>query len=191
MTEHAAGEVTRLLDDLNAGDEEALPLLLPLVYDELRRIAARRLHHEPSGHPLQATALVHEAYLRLVGQHEVRWKNRSHFFAVAAQAMRRVLVDHARARLAGKRGGVQARVPLDDVVVASEPPPGDLVALDEALDRLARHDPHQARLVELRFFAGLTVEETADVLGISDTTVKREWRMARAWLHREMSRTAG
>ncbi|MGE0593261.1 MAG: sigma-70 family RNA polymerase sigma factor [Vicinamibacterales bacterium] len=191
MTKHAAGEVTRLLDGLNAGDEQALPRILPLVYDELRRIAARRLHHEPAGHPLQATALVHEAYLRLAGQHEVRWKNRGHFFAVAAQAMRRVLVDHARARLADKRGGVQARVPLDDVVVASEPPPGDLVALDDALDRLARHDPHQARLVELRFFAGLTVEETADVLGISDTTVKREWRMARAWLHREMSRTAG
>ncbi|MFN8060482.1 MAG: sigma-70 family RNA polymerase sigma factor [Vicinamibacterales bacterium] len=186
MSNVEPGEVTRLLTELNAGNKDALSTLLPLVYDELRRVANRFLSRERPGHTLQATALVHEAYLKLVGQREVRWQNRAHFFGVAAQAMRRILVDRARAHLAEKRGGAQRPISLDDAVVVGEEPSAELMALDEALTRLAQIDPDQAKLVELRFFGGLTVEETAVVLGVSDSTVKREWRVARAWLHREI-----
>lgn len=185
------GDVTRLLGELNAGDREAFAQLMPLVYGELRSLAGRRLHRERPGHPLQPTALVHEAYIRLVEQREVRWKNRGHFFAVAAQAMRRILIDQARAQLAGKRGGAQVTVPLDEAVVAADAPPEELIALDAAITQLAAIDPRQEQLVELRFFAGLTIEETAEAMGISDTTVKREWRLARAWLHRAVARELG
>lgn len=184
MSQDRPGEVTRLLENLNAGDKDALPALLPLVYDELRRLAGRQLSRERPGHALQPTALVHEAYLKLIGQQEVRWQNRAHFMGVAAQAMRRILVDQARARLTHKRGGDLQSVSIDDVTLFEEPRSAQLLALDAALSKLAGFDPEQARLVELRFFGGLTIEETADLLGVSDTTVKREWRLARAWLHR-------
>jgi RNA polymerase sigma factor (TIGR02999 family) len=178
--------VTRLLQDVSAGQGDALDALLPLVYAEMRRRAASFLRRERRNHTLQATALVNEAYLRLVDQQQVRWQNRAHFFAIAAQAMRRILVDHARRRHRAKREGVI--VPLDDV----EPPAAsrgvDLLALDEALDRLASRDRQQSRIVELRYFGGLSIEETAEVLGVSPATVKRDWAMARAWLHEQMRR---
>jgi RNA polymerase sigma-70 factor (ECF subfamily) len=186
VSEEKSGEVTRLLAELNAGNQDALPVLMPLVYDELRRMADRYLRRERSDHTLQATALVHEAYLKLVNQREVRWQNRSHFFGVAAQAMRRILVDRARAHLAAKRGGAQRPLSLDDVAVIQVEPPAELMALDAALTRLATIDPQQVRIVELRFFAGLTVEETAEVVGVSESTIKREWSVARAWLLREI-----
>jgi RNA polymerase sigma factor (TIGR02999 family) len=184
MATNASGEVTQLLDRLNAGDSEALETLLPLVYNELRRLAGWFLAKERPGHTLQATALVHEAYVKLVGQREVNWQNRSHFFGVAAQAMRRILVDRARAHLTAKRGGAQQPVSLDEALVIEAEPSLDLIALDRALDELAARDPQEARVVELRFFGGFTVEETASLLGISESTVKRDWRHARAWLHR-------
>jgi RNA polymerase sigma factor (TIGR02999 family) len=181
------GTVTRLLVDASDGNQEALSALIPLVYDELRAVAARHLRSERSEHTLQATALVHEVYLRLIDQKEARWRNRAHFFAIAAMAMRRVLVDHARAAQAAKRGGPELKLPLDE---APEPSAGarslDLVALDRALERLTALDSRLARIVELRYFGGLTVEETAEVTGVSARTVKREWRLARAWLRREM-----
>lgn len=185
------GDVTRLLEELNAGNAEALPVLLPLVYDELRRVASRHLGRERQGHTLQPTALVHEAYLKLVGQHEVRYQNRGHFFGVAAQAMRRILIDQARARLSDKRGGDRRSVPVDEAMMVEEPRAIDLVALDLALTQLAAFDPGQAKLVELRFFVGCTIEETAEILGVSEGTVKREWRLARAWLNREVDRQLG
>jgi RNA polymerase sigma factor (TIGR02999 family) len=157
------------------------------VYEELHSLASRYLRHERQDLTLQPTALVHEAYLRLVDQHDVRWQNRAHFFGVAAQAMRRILVDNARAYQAAKRGGGRGKVPLNEITIAAPQQSVDLMQLDEALTRLAAVDHQQARVVELRFFGGLTVEETAEVLGTSPTTVKREWRLARAWLHREMS----
>jgi RNA polymerase sigma factor (TIGR02999 family) len=165
---------------------------MPVVYDELRRQAARYMRREPVGHTLQTTAVVHEAYLRLVEQDSARWQSRTHFFAVAAQLMRRILVDHARGRRAVKRGGAEGRgaagrLPLEVAEgVPHEQPAVDVLALDEALRRLAELDPKQSRVVELRYFAGLGIEETAEVLGVSPATVKREWSMARAWLRREL-----
>jgi RNA polymerase sigma factor (TIGR02999 family) len=188
MSADATGDVTRLLEELNAGNADALPVLLPLVYDELRRLASRHLGRERQGHTLQPTALVHEAYLKLVGQGGVRFQNRAHFFGVAAQAMRRILIDQARARLSQKRGGDRHSVPVDEAMLVEEPRAVDLVALDIALTELAAFDPDQAKLVELRFFAGCTIEETAEILGVSDGTVKREWRLARAWLNRAVDR---
>ena len=179
-------DVTGLLADLSAGNDRALDELLPIVYGELRRQAARHLRRERGGHTLQPTALVNEAFLRLVEQRDVQWQNRAHFFAIAAQAMRRILVDHARAHRRLKRGGDQARVTLDVAVIAAESRAIDLQALDEALERLAALDERQARVVELRFFGGLSVPETAEVLQISAATVKREWSMAKAWLHAEL-----
>lgn len=164
-----------------------------LVYDELRRLAANALSRERHDHTLQPTALVHEAYLRLADEPSARWENRSHFLAVASRAMRRVLVDHARGRNAAKRGSGAARVSLEDfeqVVVAVPGETVDLVALDEALARLGELDPRQARIVELRFFGGLSVEDTATIVGASPRTVKRDWQLARAWLKREMARSA-
>jgi RNA polymerase sigma factor (TIGR02999 family) len=185
----APGEVTELLIQYRAGKREALDLLVPMVYGELRRIAARYMRAEGDGHTLQPTALVNEAYLRLVDQRDVEWQNRAHFFGVAAQVMRRLLVDHARGRNRRKRGGDVVMVSLDGEDVAGPAPDAavDLVALDAALDRLAELSPQQARVVELRYFAGLSIEETAEVLGVSTMTVKRGWAMARAWLHRELS----
>ena len=179
--------VTELLLAWNGGDKAALDQLIPVVYDELRRQASRYLRGERPGHTLQTTGLVNEAYLRLVDQRNVRWQNRAHFFGIAAQLMRRILVDHARAKHREKRGGADLRVSLDDAMMMTKGRDIDLVTLDEALDRLAKIDPQQSRVVELRFFGGLNVEETAEVLGISPATVKRDWSVAKAWLYREIS----
>ena len=176
-------EVTRLLEELSNGKTGALEELLPLVQAELRRQAARYLRRERPNHTLQPTALVHEAFLRLIEQRDVRWQNRAHFFGIAAQAMRRILVDHARTHGRAKRGGGAPMVTLDEAVVAAEERSIDLLALDQALERLAVEDPRQAKVVELRFFGGLSVEETALVMDISPATIKREWTMAKAWLY--------
>ena len=183
MSTSSQHEVTKLLIRLTEGDNAVLDALLPAVYDELRRLAANYLRRERVGHTLQPTALVHEAYIRLVDQTRVEWQNRAHFFGVAAQMMRRILVDHARAQQAEKRGGDAQKLSLDENIDVSAMRPSELVALDEALERLAELDPQKSRLVELRFFGGLSVEETAEVLGVSAPTVKRQWRMAKAWLY--------
>ena len=179
--------ITQLLERWGTGNKEVLDELLPIVYDELRRQAARYLRRERIGHTLQTTALIHEAYIRLVDQRNVRWQNRAHFFGIASQLMRRILVDHARTKKRAKRGGSDIRVSLTDIVASTKAEDLDVIALDEALNRLATIDQQQARVVELRFFSGLTVEETAEVLSISPATVKRDWSMAKAWLHREIS----
>lgn len=179
-------EVTDLLNDWSTGDHEALNKLMPLVYDELHRLASRYLRHERPGHTLQTTALVHEAYLKLVDQKNANLQNRVQFFAVAAQVMRHVLVDYARSRKAAKRGGDYRRLSLDEAAISSEEKDADLLVLNEALDNLAAIDPQQSRVVELRVFGGLTVEDTAKALGISPRTVKREWSMAKAWLHQRI-----
>ena len=180
-------EVTQLLTRWSNGDRDARDKLIPLVYDELRRRANSYMNGQPPGHTLQTTALIHEAYVRLVDQHNVQWQNRAHFFGIAAQLMRRILVDHARAKKRVKRGGSDVRVSLNDATVAIKGQDLDVVALDEALECLAQIDEQQSRVVELRFFSGLTVEETAEVMGISKATVKRDWSMAKAWLHRELT----
>ncbi len=184
-------DVTGLLRRWSEGDEDALQTLMPIVYAELRRLAGHYLRLERPDHTLQPTALVHEAFLRLVGQREVVWQNRAHFFGIAAQMMRRILVDHARRRKAAKRDAATYRIertqPEAGGALDRDP---ELLALDEALTQLEALDPKQARIVELRFFGGLTVEETAEVAGISTATVKREWRTARAWLRRELDSTA-
>ncbi len=183
------GDVTRLLAETAAGHEDAAARLFPIVYEELRRLAASALRRERADHTLQPTALVHEAFLRLVDVPDAHWQDRSHFVAVAARAMRRILVDHARGRKALKRGNGEVRVPIEDVdVAAGDPADIDLVLLDEALETLTAIDDRQARIVELRFFGGLTVEETAALIGASSRTVKREWQMARTWLRRELAR---
>jgi RNA polymerase sigma factor (TIGR02999 family) len=179
-------EVTRLLHQWTDGRPEALDRLLPQIYDELRRLASSYLRRERPDHTLQATALVHEAFLKLIDQRAVRWQNRAHFFGIAAQAMRRILVDHARAHLAGKRGAGDRRVSLDEALLVTDAPDVDVLALDEVLSRLAVIDPQQARVVELRYFAGLTMEETAEVMHISPATVGREWTLAKAWLYAEL-----
>jgi RNA polymerase sigma factor (TIGR02999 family) len=185
------GDVTRLLLEWKRGDATALDRLLPLIYAELRRIASRRLRHERPGHTLQPTALVHEAYFKLVEAPELEWRDRAHFFAVAARVMRHVLVDHARAHLAGKRGGALRKVSIENVTAPGVAADIDLLALEEALGRLGDFDPQQSRVVELRYFGGLTIEETAEVIGVSIATVKREWMMARAWLRRELGGVEG
>jgi RNA polymerase sigma factor (TIGR02999 family) len=182
-----AGEVTRLLGELSRGRREVEADLIPLIYHELRRLAAAQMKRERSGHTLQPTALVHEAYLRLAGQH-ADWQNRAHFFAVAAQAMRRVLLDHARQHHAGKRGSQGQRITLEEGLAVTSDPLDEVLAVDECVTRLAAIDPRQARLVELRFFAGLSVEESAQALGISEITAKRDWASAKAWLSRELRR---
>jgi len=178
-------DLTALLRDASEGDQNALDRLMPLVYGELRKIAASYLRQERKDHTLQPTALVHEAYLRLTHQKDVAWQNRAHFFGIAAQMMRRILVDHARKRLAAKRDASAWKVATAEVDGGAESAP-ELLALDRALEELEKIDPQQAKIVELRFFGGLTVEETAEVAGISPRTVKREWRTAKAWLRREM-----
>jgi RNA polymerase sigma factor (TIGR02999 family) len=181
------GGVTQLLKAWNEGDQSALEKLMPLVLDELRRLAGNYLRRERANHTLQPTALVNEAYLRLVDQ-KARWQNRAQFFGVAAQLMRRILVDHARVRQAQKRGGSdQQRLSLADVEGASDKPDVDLLALHEALNELAELDPQQARIVELKFFGGLSIEETAEVLNVGHATVERDWKMARAWLRSKLS----
>jgi RNA polymerase sigma factor (TIGR02999 family) len=181
-------EVTRLLLDWKSGDQGALDKLMPLVYDELHHLADRYLRRERPDHTIQATALVNEAFIKLIEQKEVQWQNRAHFFGIAAQLMRRILVDHARARYAEKRGGEGYKLSLNEAIGLPEKRDLDLVALDDALNSLASRDERKSKIVELRFFGGLTIEETAEVLGISLDTVKRDWRMARAWLYSEISK---
>jgi RNA polymerase sigma factor (TIGR02999 family) len=181
--------ITQMLKDWSDGDHESLDKLLPFVYEELHRQASRYLRRERPDHTLQTTALIHEAYLKLIDQREVKWQNRAHFFAVAAQAMRRILVDYARTRKREKRGGDDVKLHLDDVIETPAKEKGiDLVALDEALNRLAEFDERQARVVELRYFSGMTEEETAEVLGTSPATVRRDWNMAKAWLHHQLTK---
>lgn len=187
--ERASAEVTKLLQEWTNGEEQALDRLVPQIHGELRKLAASYLRKERPEHTLQPTALVNEAFLKLIDQRAVRWQNRAHFFGIAAQAMRRILVDHARAHAASKRGDGARRVPLEDAEAVGGAIDIDLLALDEALTRLAAIDPQQSRVVELRFFGGLTMEETAEVMHISPATVGREWRMAKAWLFAEMGRT--
>lgn len=184
--------ITQLLIAWSDGRREALESLMPLVYEDLRRMAGGYMRREPAGHPLQPTALVHEAYVRLIDQRQVKWRNRAHFFGVAAGMMRRILVDQARLRRAEKRGGGWERVTLvDDDVAADGPDIVDVVALHESLERLAAFDPQQERIVELRYFGGLTIEEAAEVLGISAATVVREWTIAKAWLRADLSGQPG
>jgi len=182
--------ITALLGQLSAGNREVEAQLIPLVYGELRRLAARYMRFERGEHTLQPTALVNEAYIRLVQQPQVAWQSRAHFFATASRLMRRILVDHARARVAEKRGGMQNKVELDDSMLPLQERTLDVLILDEALDRLAKFDPRQARIIELHFFGGLSVAETALVLDVSERTVKRGWTMGRAWLRSELSRQA-
>lgn len=182
------GNVTELLQAWSDGDQSAVDKLIPLIYDELRRLAEHYLRRERPNHTLQPTALVHEAYLRLVNQRQVQWHNRAYFFGAAAQVIRRILVDHAREHQAAKRGGGEHKVTLDEDVALSEQRDLDLLALDDALRRLAEIDPQKSRIVELRFFSGLSIEETAEVLGVSTATVTRQWRTVKAWLHREISK---
>ena len=190
MTIASQQEVTRLLVRLTDGDRGVLDDLLPVVYGELRRLAASYLRKERVGHTLQPTALVHEAYMRLVDQTQVQWQNRAHFFGVAAQMMRRILVDHARGHMAAKRGSGGVKLSLEDneAAIVSAEKAEELVALDEALNRLSEIDPQKSRIVELRFFGGLSIEETAEVLGIGTATVIRQWRMARAWLYGQVQK---
>jgi RNA polymerase sigma factor (TIGR02999 family) len=180
--------VTLLLAQLREGNRDAASQLIPLIYNEMRRMAGAYMQRERPGHTLQATALVHEAYMRLAGGQPGPWQNRAHFFAVAAHVMRQVLVDHARRRHSSKRGGENAqKIDIDAEALVGAENTEDVIALDEALDRLAKLDPRQSRLVELRFFAGLDVEQLAEVMGVSPTTIKREWRSAKAWLHGELT----
>ena len=185
--ETSSDEVTSLLRDWGDGNQQALETLVPLIYAELRQMAHRCLYRERPGHTLQTTALVHEAYLKLIDQSDTRWQNRAHFFAIAAQAMRRILVDNARRHQALKRGGPAENLELDEAANVSLDPDPILLPLDEALGRLSDIDQQQSRIVELRFFGGLTIEETAEVLGLSVDMVKREWAMARAWLKQYLS----
>jgi RNA polymerase sigma-70 factor (ECF subfamily) len=191
MQEDPGGpDITRLLHEWRGGNAEALQRLIPLVYGELHALASRYLSHERRDHTLQTTALVNEAYLKLAGQRQVDWQNRAHFFGIAAQLMRRILVDHARRDRRKKRGGGAPHVPLGDLDPPAAAPPvdaADAYAVDRALSRLEAIDPQQGRVVELRYFGGMTVDEAAEVLGVSPATVKRDWSVARAWLYRELA----
>lgn len=179
-------DVTQLLINWSEGDQQALERLMPLVYNELRRLAGNYLRRERVGHTLQPTALVNEAYLKLIDQRNAKWQNRAQFFGISAQLMRRILVDHARQHQAAKRGGEGQRVSITNVEPAAQQPPIDLLALNEALDELSKMDAQQARIVELKFFGGLSIEETAEVLGVGHATVERDWKSARAWLRRQL-----
>ncbi|MDQ3806504.1 MAG: sigma-70 family RNA polymerase sigma factor [Acidobacteriota bacterium] len=183
--------LTQLLVAWSDGDQKALDELFPLVYNELRQLARRHMRRERRGHTLRTTALVNDAYLRLVDQRQVRWQNRAHFFAIAAQMMRRILVDHARAKHYEKRGGGAVHVPLEEAAVLAEGKAAEILALDEALQSLAALDARRARVVELRYFAGLSNEEIAEVLKVSTNTVTRDWNMARAWLYHELNGAGG
>jgi len=186
VNDYTTENVTQLLVELSNGNHAVVDALLPLIYDELRNLAANYLRRERRDHTLQPTALVHEAYLRLVDQRSVNWQNRAHFFGVAAQLMRRILVDHARAHNAEKRGHDFQKLSLDENIDKADERSAELIALDDALKELAEIDEQKSRIVELRYFGGLTVEETAEVLGVTPITIKRHWRMAKAWLHGRM-----
>ena len=188
MAHRPPNQITQLLQRWRDGNREALDALLPLVYEELRRLAHRHLRNERAEHTLQSSALVHEAYLRLLGQDFPHWEGRTHFFAIAAQLMRQILVDYARRHRASKRGSGVCMLTLGDVEVLPQRKDVDVVALNDALNSLAEIDPRQSHVVELRFFAGLSLEETSEVMGIGTATVQRDWTAARAWLHREISR---
>jgi RNA polymerase sigma factor (TIGR02999 family) len=190
LQDNSSSPVTQLLVRWRAGDSEAMESLMPLVYNELRRLAGSYLRRERSDHTLQSTALVHEAYLRLVGNSPPALQNRAHFFGIAAHLMRQILVEHARGRDAAKRGGGAYTLDVDSVTEPSDAKTVDLVALDDALNGLTTIDPQQSRVVELRFFAGLSIEDTAEALGVSASTVKRDWNTARVWLYRELDRTS-
>ena len=187
--ETSSQSVSYLLQRWSGGDRAALDQLLPLVYGELHRMARRYMHQQPDGHTLQTTALIHEAYLRLMGQQEKHWENRAHFFGVAAQAMRHILVDYARSQLREKRGGGAQRLSLDDALTLGPEHSAELVALHDALTELARLDERQSKIVELRFFGGLTEPEIATILQVSQRTVSSDWRLARAWLLRQLDQT--
>jgi RNA polymerase sigma factor (TIGR02999 family) len=180
------GQVTQLLIDWSEGDQAALDRLMPIVHDELYRIAQRHMRRERAGHTLQATALINEAYLKLVNQ-QISWENRAHFFGIAARLMRQILVDHARGRNYAKRGGKQIQVSLAHVEAIADSDSANIIALDDALKSLAAIDPQQCRIVELKFFGGLTINEIVEVIGVGHSTVERDWNMARAWLRREMA----
>ena len=188
MGQTSTHEVTQLLIAWSSGDKAALDRLMPLIHQELRRLAHRYMSRERPGHTLQTTALVNEAYLKLVNRKDVHWQNRLHFFAIAAELMRTILVDHARSHAFAKRGGGVRNLALDEALVVSHERAAEVVALDDALKGLAGIDPQQGRIVELRFFGGLTIEETSEVLHLSATTVKREWRSAKAWLYHELAK---
>jgi RNA polymerase sigma-70 factor, ECF subfamily len=188
MTEGQTHDVTQLLMDWTNGDQAALDKLVPIVEQELRRLAHHYMRGERPGHTLQTTALVNEAFVRLVNRKSIQWQNRAHFFGIAAQLMRRILVDHARSHACEKRGGWAEKLELNETLVVSQHKASEVIALDEALHQLELIDPRQSRIVELRFFGGLTVEETAEVLHVSPVTIKREWSTAKAWLYRELAK---
>jgi len=188
MRQSSTHEVTQLLIAWSSGDKAALDKLMPLIHQELRRLAHRYMSRERPGHTLQTTALVNEAYVRLVNRKNVHWQNRAHFFAIAAELMRTILVDHARSHAFAKRGGGARNITLDEAMVVSQQRAAEVVALDEGLKELAAIDPQQSRIVELRFFGGLTIEEIAEVLGLSPATIKREWSTAKAWLYHELAK---
>jgi RNA polymerase sigma factor (TIGR02999 family) len=190
MPESSPAQVTHLLLAWGQGDEVALDRLIPIVHAELRRVARRQMGHERVGHTLQATALVHEAYLKLIDIRQVQWQNRAHFFAISSRLMRRILVDHARARGYQKRGGGAHNVTLDEALIVSEERGSDLVAVDDALEALAARDQRKSQVVEMRFFGGLSIEETAEALHISIRTVKRDWTMAQLWLLRKLKKSS-
>ncbi|MDQ3063724.1 MAG: sigma-70 family RNA polymerase sigma factor [Acidobacteriota bacterium] len=188
MSQTSAQDLTQMLIQLSEGRAQVVDDILPLIYDELRRLAGNYLRRERSDHTLQPTALVHEAYLKLIDQTQVKWQNRAHFFGIAANIMRRILVDYARQHRADKRGGAAEKLPLEEeILIVSEGKSAELLALDEALENLAKIDEQKSKIVELRYFGGLSVEETAEVLGVSEVTVKRHWRMAKAWLYGQLS----
>ncbi len=190
MSERTPSEITQMLIELTGGNKDVVNQILPHIYDELRRLAGSYLRRERSDHTLQPTALVHEAYMKLIDQKKVRWQNRAHFFGIAAQVMRRILMDHARKHSAGKRGGEAEKLPLEEeILIVSTDRSADLIALDDALQGLAELDPQKAKLVELRYFGGLSIEETAEVMGVSVPTINRQWRLAKAWLHSQVSST--
>lgn len=191
MTQPPTHELTQLLNAWSEGDRAALDKLTPLIYEELRRMAHRYMNRERKGHTLQTTALVNEAYLRLFDRENVHWQNRTHFFAIAAQLMRRILVDHARGQASQKRGGKAQKVSLEEAALISQERASEVIALDEALKGLALIDPQQSRIVELRFFGGLSVDEAAEVLSVSPATIKREWGSAKLWLLREIKKRYG
>lgn len=190
MAEASAEEITQLLKAWSEGDRVAFDRLMPLVYQELHRLAHRYMKREHAGHTLQTSALVNEAYLKLINEREMHWQSRAHFFAVASQMMRQILVDYARSRCAAKRGDGKAPVPLEDAIEVSEDRLEEFLSLDEALNNLARFDSRKSRIAELRFFSGLSVEEAAHAIGVSEVTVMREWRLAKAWLHDQLNDSA-
>lgn len=188
MSSNPTANITQMLIDLTDGNQEVVNQILPHIYDELRRLAGSYLRRERSDHTLQPTALVHEAYMKLIDQKQVKWQNRAHFFGIAAQVMRRILMDHARKHLANKRGGNAEVLPLEEeILIVSNDRSNDLIALDDALEELGKMDPQKARIVELRYFGGLSIEETAEVIGVSVPTINRQWRLAKAWLYSQLA----